>query len=117
VPEHLGSGPVIYVLSASWAAGRPPESQTEAFKYGQAEPAYGQRHVYGELDHLVAREIGGSNAAANLWVEAGPIPNRKDRVEGALHDAVCRRQVTLAAAQAAMAHNWMTAERVLPIKG
>ena len=32
---------------------RPPESQTEAFKWGVAEPAYGQHDVSGELDHLV----------------------------------------------------------------
>jgi hypothetical protein len=113
VPERLGGSRVTYVLSARWAAGRPPETQTEAFKYGQAERAYGQHHVHGELDHLVARELGGSNAAANLWVEAGPIPNPKDRTESVLHEAVCRGRVTLAAAQEAIAHDWMTAERRL----
>jgi hypothetical protein len=112
VPEHLGSGRVIYVLSASWAAGRPPEGQTEAFKYGQAEPAYGQHHVSGELDHLVAREIGGSNAAANLWVEnyRGFLnADDKDRLEDYLHDAVCSGRMLLQTAQETIAADWVKA--------
>ena len=63
---------------------RPPESQTEKFKWDVAEPAYGQHDVPGELDHLVPLELGGANDARNLWVEAGSIPNPKDAVEDAL---------------------------------
>src|SRR5207248_165128 len=37
---------------------RPPESQTETFKFDVAEPAYGQHDVHGELDHLVPLELG-----------------------------------------------------------
>ena len=33
---------------------RPPESQTEKFKWDVAEPAYGQHDVSGELDHIVS---------------------------------------------------------------
>lgn len=68
---------------------RPPEGQTEAFKWNIAEPAYGQHDVSGELDHLIPLELGGDNDARNLWVEAGPIPNPKDAVENALNQAVC----------------------------
>jgi hypothetical protein len=90
---------------------RPPESQTEAFKFRDAYPAYGiPAGVSGELDHLVPLELGGANDAANLWPEAGAIPNPKDAVENALREAVCAGQVTLARAQRAIARNWETAE-------
>jgi hypothetical protein len=45
---------------------RPPESQTEAFKWNGAEAAYGLHDVSGELDHLVPLELGGDNDARNL---------------------------------------------------
>jgi hypothetical protein len=95
---------------------RPPESQTEHFKFGEAYPAYGlPESTRTELDHLVSLELGGSNAAANLWPEAPPTPNPKDEVENALHRAVCDGDVTLAAAQRAIAQDWMTAESRLGI--
>jgi hypothetical protein len=68
-----------------------------------AEPAYGETSVSGELDHLVPLELGGANDARNLWVEDGPIPNPKDQVERALNVEVCDGQMTLAAAQRAVA--------------
>ena len=90
---------------------RPPESQTEAFKFDQAYPAYGiLSGDESELDHLVPLELGGDNDAANLWPEVGALPNPKDAVESALNHAVCDRRVSLARAQRAIAHNWETAE-------
>jgi hypothetical protein len=90
---------------------RPPESQTTHAKYDVVYPAY---HVpdrdSGELDHLVSLELGGSNDITNLWPEVGPLPNPKDKVENALHRAVCDGRVRLAAAQRAIAINWRTAE-------
>ena len=56
---------------------------------------------------------GGANDAANLWPEYPPTPNPKDKVENALHAAVCDGKVTLKAAQNAIASNWETAERNL----
>lgn len=94
---------------------RPPESQTEAFKWHVAEPAYGQHDVSGELDHLVPLELGGDNDARNLWVEAGRIPNAKDAVENALNHAVCDGQITLRAAQQEIARNWIKAAAALGI--
>jgi hypothetical protein len=95
---------------------RPPESQTERFKFDEAYPAYALRDgTRTELDHLVSLELGGSNDAANLWPEVPPTPNPKDRVENALHRAVCDGRVTLAAAQQAIAQDWMTAESRLGI--
>jgi hypothetical protein len=94
---------------------RPPESQTDAFKWNIAEPAYGQHDVTGELDHLVPLELGGDNDARNLWVEAGPIPNAKDAVENALNDAVCAGQIKLRVAQREIARNWVKAAANLGI--
>jgi hypothetical protein len=94
---------------------RPPEAQTEAFKWNVAEPAYGQHDVSGELDHLIPLELGGDNDAANLWVEAGPIPNPKDSVENALNQAVCDGQMSLRTAQREIARNWLKAAAALGI--
>jgi hypothetical protein len=66
-----------------------------------------------ELDHLVPLELGGANDAANLWPEAGPVPNPKDSVEGVLNSAVCDGRISLASAQRAIARDWRTAESAL----
>jgi len=93
---------------------RPPESQTEAFKFNEAYPAYGiASGTATELDHLVPLELGGNNSAANLWPEVPPTPNPKDSVENALKAAVCAGRVTLASAQHAIALDWQTAEKRL----
>jgi hypothetical protein len=90
---------------------RPPESQTEAFKFDDAYPAYGVASgTTTELDHLVPLELGGDNDAANLWPEVPPTPNPKDSVENALNAAVCDGRVSLASAQRAIAQDWQTAE-------
>jgi hypothetical protein len=101
-------------VSGYTATVRPPESQTEAFKFGQAYPAYGiLAGAKSELDHLVPLELGGANDAANLWPQVGPLPNPKDSVERALNRAVCDGRIRLARAQRAIARDWETAEAVL----
>jgi hypothetical protein len=93
---------------------RPPESQTERFKFEVAYPAYGDPHSKKtELDHLVSLELGGANDAANLWPETPPPPHPQGTVGNPLHAAVCDGTVTLKAAQNAIASNWETAERNL----
>ncbi|MEU0068840.1 hypothetical protein ABZ027_04700 [Streptomyces sp. NPDC006332] len=71
-----------------------------------------------EYDHLISLQLGGDpNDYRNLWVEpADPghrtgsgVNNRKDPVETKLHTAVCKGQVTLAAAQHAIVTDWTTA--------
>jgi hypothetical protein len=92
---------------------RPPEPQTEWFKFRVAYPAYGLGWKTTELDHLVPLELGGSNDATNLWPESPPSPNPKDNVERTLNRAVCDGRVTLATAQQVIAANWITAEKRL----
>lgn len=95
---------------------RPPALATDRFKFDVAYPAYGDpESKKTELDHLVSLELGGSNDATNLWPESPPSPNPKDKVEDALHAAVCDGQVPLAAAQKAIASDWLTAEKELGI--
>jgi hypothetical protein len=90
---------------------RPPSSETSKAKYDVAYPAYGiPGRDTSELDHLVSLELGGSNDITNLWPEVGSLPNPKDKVENALHRAVCDGKVTLRAAQQAIASDWLTAE-------
>ena len=107
------------ICRAGWTARvRPPESQTERAKYRVAYPAYHVRHgTKSELDHLVPLELGGSNDITNLWPEIGRIPNPKDAVENALNRAVCEGRVKLAAAQKAIATDWLTAEKRLGLRG
>jgi hypothetical protein len=92
---------------------RPSESITEREKiaslrsYGDHKPL----HAY-EYDHLVSLELGGApNDARNLWPEPGASPNPKDSLENRLHARVCDHQMTLAAAQRAIATNWVAAHR------
>ena len=65
-----------------------------------------------ELDHLIPLELGGGNAASNLWPEtyrgAGSA-SVKDRLENHLHGLVCSGQLGLATAQQAIAGDWYTA--------
>jgi hypothetical protein len=95
---------------------RPPARDTSAAKYRIAYPAYGiPAATRTELDHLVSLELGGDNDLANLWPESYPGATAKDKVENALHAAVCAGKVPLAAAQIAIAENWETAEARLGI--
>jgi len=107
------------ICKKGWTATvRPPESQTERFKFDVAYPAYRTpQSERTELDHLVPLELGGSNDATNLWPESPPTPNPKDKVENALNAAVCDGRVKLAAAQAAIAADWLTAEKKLGLSG
>lgn len=89
---------------------RPPVSVTSKLKK-QIDQAYGlPTSTQGELDHLISLELGGAPSdPRNLWVEVGPIPNPKDKVENQLNSAVCGGLITLDTAQQAIAVDWTTA--------
>jgi hypothetical protein len=93
------------------ASVRPPESITEREKRASLR-AYGDHrplHYY-EYDHLVSLELGGArNDARNLWPEPGASPNPKDSLENRLHTRVCHGEMSLASAQLAIAHDWVSA--------
>jgi hypothetical protein len=89
------------------------EKRLNAASYG-----YTGRMGDAEYDHLISLQLGDDpNDYRNLWVEpADPghkpgagVNNKKDPVETQQHTAVCAGQVTLAAAQRAIAGDWTTA--------
>lgn len=88
---------------------RPSESITEPEKLASLA-AYGDSGGPSgyEYDHLVPLELGGArNDPRNLWPEPGSTPNPKDTVENDLRSEVCAGQITLRAAQVAIARNWL----------
>lgn len=99
---------------------RPPASVTGKFKTASLAD-YGLPHnKTTEYDHLISLELGGTNSVKNLWPEpnrsaATGTTNPKDAIENRLNKAICGHEVTLAAAQHAIAGNWTTAESVLGI--
>lgn len=98
------------ICMKGWTATvRPPASQTDLAKFNVAYPAYSiPAGTVSELDHLIPLELGGSNDITNLWPEVGKIPNAKDPVENDLKADVCAGEMTLAAARAAIARDWLT---------
>jgi hypothetical protein len=102
---------VTAVCTKGWASAHreyftKAEREKAFWKYGvgTSDPA-----AYGEYDHLIPLELGGSNSPSNLWPEHGSIPNAKDAIENALHDAVCSGHASLRLAQQAIAQDWPTA--------
>ena len=72
---------------------------------------YGVQNVTGrdEVDHFISLELGGSNNLNNLWPEPyAPPPgaHEKDKVENALHAAVCAGKMTLPEAQRIITQDW-----------
>jgi len=71
-----------------------------------------QEGVCCEVDHLIPLELGGANRVQNLWPEPYDIEwnaHVKDLLDRRLHGLVCAGQLNLAAAQKAIASNWITA--------
>ncbi|HEX2914307.1 MAG TPA: HNH endonuclease signature motif containing protein [Chloroflexia bacterium] len=62
-----------------------------------------------EVDHFIPLELGGSNDLKNLWPEPySPLPGarQKDKVENALHQAVCDGKMSLPQAQQIIRQDW-----------
>ena len=108
------------ICRAGWTGTvRPAESYTEGLK-DQQMSAYGDRGPVSsyEEDHLVPLGLGGSpTSPRNLWPEPGASPNPKDSVEAAANQAVCDGRMSLAAAQAAIAADWVALGRQLGAVG
>ncbi len=100
---------------------RPPKSVTSRIKRELLANAglTGQARLY-ELDHLVSLELGGHPTSRdNLWLQPWAGADGalvKDRIEWRLHRAVCRLQVSLAAAQRCMMQDWQTCPSLLAAK-
>jgi hypothetical protein len=96
---------------------RPSERYTSTLKRRQIhEYGYADRRLgHYEEDHLVPLGLGGAPYdPRNLWPEPRSSPDgwdadRKNELEYALNRLVCRGRVALAAAQRAIATNWIAA--------
>jgi hypothetical protein len=110
------------ICVSGWTATvRPPTSYTGPLKIQQIA-AYGYSDTNTsdyEEDHFIPLELGGSpRDPKNLWPEphaaiGGHTSSQKDGVETQLKNLVCKGQVTLVAAQNAIATNWTTAIAVV----
>jgi hypothetical protein len=93
---------------------RAPAAETDKAKQGSLRQYGEQSTKTTEYDHLISLELGGTNATSNLWPEpnagnATGTTNPKDSVENKMHSALCSGQITLVAAQKAIAADWTTA--------
>jgi hypothetical protein len=59
-------------------------------------------HRLYEVDHLIPRELGGSDNLLNLWPQIWPDAHKKDKAENAARRAVCEGRTTIAVAQEQM---------------
>lgn len=62
-----------------------------------------------EFDHLISRELGGTDDVKNIWVQPWVAAKRKDRLENRLHVLVCKGELSLPEAQHAIATDWPAA--------
>lgn len=85
------------------------EKHQVEIEYGLAARGYGSTL---EIDHIVSLELGGSNTSANLFPEEATFTGHqpgfrvKDKLENAVHDAVCAGTISLRSAQQQIASNW-----------
>jgi len=91
-------------------------TKQEACRLYGVDQEYCNGKLY-EIDHLISLELGGSNDIKNLWPQPyAPKPGarEKDKVENWLHRQVCSGQMTLAAAQDAIAQDWYAVYLEMP---
>ncbi|MGH2509762.1 MAG: hypothetical protein ACRDHZ_20470, partial [Ktedonobacteraceae bacterium] len=65
-----------------------------------------------EIDHLISRELGGTDAVENLWPQPytqHPGAHEKDWLENELHKEVCSGRIRLETAQKEIRQNWYAA--------
>lgn len=81
-------------------------------KKARVYKAYGiplaDRHLY-VIDHLISREISGSDEIFNLWPELVAEAKIKDRIEKKLHVLACQGTITMQAAQQEIRTDWRVA--------
>ena len=112
----LTPGAVSALTAAELCAGARPSRVVPDATRQHVLNVYGMQHVSHrtyELDALITPELGGTTEAANLWPQRyeSPVWNArvKDELEELLPQLVCNRQLDLAAAQRAIAADWVAA--------
>jgi hypothetical protein len=112
----LTPGAVSALTAAELCAGVRPSRLVPDVTRQHVLNVYGMQHVSHrtyELDALITPELGGTTEAANLWPQRyeSPVWNArvKDELEELLPEMVCNGQLDLAAAQRAIASDWVAA--------
>jgi hypothetical protein len=105
------------ICRSGWTATiRPSSARTTRLKVQQMVALHltGSTRDY-EEDHLISLQLGGNPTdPSNLWPQrwAGPWnAHDKDRLENWLRRLVCARTITLAAARAEIANDWVSSYR------
>ena len=83
-----------------------PKEKREAYAEYNAKK---KRGTCCEVDHLIPLELGGADELKNLWAQPykpAPGAHEKDLAETYLHGKVCRGEMSLKAAQSAIASDW-----------
>jgi hypothetical protein len=109
-PGAITSATTEQVCKPGYATSVRPSSSVAAALKTDRMSVYGiavaDRSAY-QLDHVVSLELGGApTSLRNLWPEPIEVARQKDKVENALHTAVCSGQLPLWKAQACEAFNW-----------
>lgn len=73
-----------------------------AADYRRSHPVYLKRRNGFTRDHIVPIELGGSSDPENIQYQTKAEARRKDKLESALHKAVCSGTLSLPEAQARM---------------
>jgi hypothetical protein len=108
-PGAITAATTEQVCKPGYATSVRPSSSVAPAQDGPHEAygiAGGRSSAY-QLDHVVSLELGGApTSLRNLWPEPIEVARQKDKVENALHTAVCSGLLPLWKAQACEAFNW-----------
>jgi hypothetical protein len=111
-PGSVVSTDTAALCAMSKAAARaaiPFTTQTAVYtQYGYSDPAVQRKY---SIDYLVPVDLGGDTTTANLWPAAirGTGFFQKNQLDHILYDMVCRRTITITAAQGALERDWYAA--------
>jgi hypothetical protein len=62
-----------------------------------------------EFDHLIPRELGGSDDLKNLWPQLKADADKKDQLENRMHKLVCTGELSLHDAREQIVNDWVGA--------
>jgi hypothetical protein len=107
VAPHIGLAQLCPHLSVEWDSARRTLSPADRRRVKALYGIDAGTRV-SEWDHLVPRELGGADTAANIWPMVNHAQDqRKDRLENELHRQVCAGRLDLAEAQQRSREFWI----------
>lgn len=106
-----GDAPAHFTRTQACTRSLHPRERVSAALRARVLARYGidPQTFAGELDHRIPVWRGGHSTITNLWPQAGPLPNPKDRLELDAYTAVCAGRLDPDAARALFAGDWRQA--------